>query len=86
MRNKLFNQDLKVLSTSMKEKIDRDKYKGTWEKVPIWDLMEMLKDEVKELDHAIYYEPRENIIKECADVANFAMMIAGNVKRGMQDE
>ena len=80
-RNKLYNNDLKLLTKEMKSKIDRDEQKGTWENVPIGRLLEMLKVEVKELENALLSEPKDNIIKECADVANFAMMIAGNSRR-----
>ena len=81
MRTKLFKLDHALLTKAMKSKIDRDEQKGTWENVPIGRLLEMLKVEVKELENALKSEPKENIIKECADVANFAMMIAGNTGR-----
>ena len=80
-RNKLYNNDLKLLTKEMKSKIDRDSHKGSWENIPIADLFDMLKVEVKELENALLSEPKDNIIKECADVANFAMMIAGHTGR-----
>ena len=81
MRTKLFKLDHALLTKAMKSKIDRDKHKGSWENIAIADLFDMLKVEVKELENALKSEPKENIIKECADVANFAMMIAGNTGR-----
>ena len=85
-RNSLFKNDLKVLSTEMKKKIDRDANKGNWDTVSCFKLLEMLKDEVKELQHALESEPLENAIKECGDVGNFAMMIAGNLDRIIKKE
>jgi len=80
-RTTLFEKDLNVLSTAMKQKIDRDTHKGSWTVTPIVDLLYLLKLEVAELENAIYNESNKAQIKECADIANFCMMIAGNVKR-----
>ena len=44
-------------------------------------LMIWLKDEIDELGQALQFESRENVIKECADVANMAYFIADKVKR-----
>lgn len=80
-RRKLFKDDLFILQDAMKAKIDRDLYKGTWENIPLEELLKLLEDEVEELREAVLLEPNENIIKEAADVANFALMIAGNAGR-----
>jgi len=62
-------------------------HKGSWDNVPIVSLLTLLMDEVMELKKAI--EDRSagiatsgDVIYECADVANYAAMIADNLKRG----
>lgn len=80
-RRKLFKDDLFILQDAMEAKIDRDLHKGTWEDIPVYELLKLLEDEVEELREAILLKPNDEIIKECADVANFALMIAGNAGR-----
>lgn len=62
-------------------------HKGDWDRVPIITIFGFLMDEVSELKKAI--EERSaglatsgDVINECADVANYAAMIADNLKRG----
>lgn len=62
-----------------------------WKRESIEYLMSRLKEELIELeielkksstihDSADYYKREKQVIKECADIANFAMMIADNIK------
>jgi len=62
-------------------------HKGDWDRVPIISLLDALISEVWELKRAV--EDRSagvatsgDVINECADVANYAAMIADNLKRG----
>lgn len=81
-RKDLFTRDYDLLTKYMLDKIHENKQKGTWESIPIEDLIDFLEDEVIELLKAHYYdEGNEAICRECADVANFAMMIVGNIER-----
>lgn len=66
----------------MYDKLHKNQHKGvSWRtETALW-LMERLEDEVGELEVAIDEKNKEEIIKECADVANFAMMIADNARR-----
>lgn len=71
----------------MEEKLDENDTKDDWafknthtktdRTLVSRTLVEQLRGELKELEAALDNdEPRENVIRECADVANFAMMIA----------
>lgn len=56
-----------------------------WSKVSLWELMMMARSEMKELAlemNRLNYGGRnyDEIIDECADVANRMMMIADNAK------
>lgn len=72
----------------MAEKLEENRYKKPWSEKEIDYLFRRMLDEVEELRHALRdtqanrYATKESIIPECADVANFAMMIANNVNRG----
>ncbi len=53
-----------------------------WNKESIRTLFNKLVKEVNELEHEIRFSSfSNNIPRECADVANFAMMIYDNVNR-----
>jgi len=76
-RNKVLD-----FATVMQGKLDDNKHKGGWSKCSQSYLVRRLDEEVTEIKHAIgeNYDT-EDIIKECADVANFAMMIADRYKQ-----
>jgi NTP pyrophosphatase (non-canonical NTP hydrolase) len=81
-RKDLFKRDHILLTKYMTDKIRENKRKETWENTQIEDLIAMLEDEVIELLKAYYNdEGGDAICRECADVANFAMMIVGNIER-----
>ena len=75
----------------MQYKLDKNKFKEskemnlgsegrTWHQCSITWLLTRLYDELVELNDAINEgKPNEEIQKECADVANFAMMIFDNI-------
>lgn len=67
----------------MEERLTANDHKSHWEGEDMGWLLERLKEEVQELQQEI--DPgdlsnHEAICNECADVANFAMMIADNVR------
>lgn len=70
----------------MVEKLDENNHKGTWKDLTFNKLLDLLDDEVSELeDEVSELNPNyENIIKECADVANFAMMVAERAKASIK--
>ena len=70
----------------MKLNQDRNAAKGGWADVCPHDLLKLLRREVVELEQAVAIwdaptgmtlaDASEDVIQECADVANFAAMIA----------
>lgn len=63
----------------MEAKLVANAHKGgpeNWLSSDVWWLMERLRDEEKELRLAIQSGNTSAIVKEAADVANFAMMVA----------
>lgn len=74
-------------STAMEEnmrKHDEDKGRHGWFKMDPKTLLEKLMGEVLELSDTLVEYPNTNsqkIIDECADVANYAMIIADIAKR-----
>jgi len=65
----------------MKEKLAENDHKVPWYDIPNRELFGLLDDEVSELSHAIKHGTPREIMRECADVGNLAMMIAGNEGR-----
>lgn len=63
-------------SKQMENKLKKNDYKGGWSNLSAEYLLMLLKKEVSELEAAIQSQSDTDIISECADVANFAMMIA----------
>lgn len=68
---------LEIFVRDMKGKLEANTHKGDWRDSPITDLVIGLLNEIDELVEsvAIGHDP-EDIVKEAADVANYAMMIA----------
>lgn len=56
---------------------------GEWKSMTVGTLLHRLIGEVGELHDAVYQDnpTSDSVVSECCDVANFAMMIASNVKR-----
>lgn len=70
---------------AMQKELNENSHKGTWRvRQPSCSpeaLLKRLKEEVVEVETAIAEnQPIEIIVAECADVGNFAMMIADNYK------
>lgn len=76
----------------MKYKLRLNNHKGHWQGYDGPTLFDRINDEVKELEGAlaaiIKTGPSQrkllDIVHECADIANFAMMLADNAKREMR--
>lgn len=81
-----FNDDKRSVfwfSNEMSKKLYENRIKKHWSHVDCDYLFDRLMDEVRELSDA-RSGTSEEIIAECADVANFAMMIADNVRCGIK--
>lgn len=67
-------------ATLMEEKLRENDHKGGWGNCDIYYLIGRLQQECEEAYNAITNHNIKNIPLECADVANFAMMIATKFK------
>jgi glutathionyl-hydroquinone reductase len=63
-------------SKQMERKLKKNDHKGGWRNCELQYLSMRLTQERKELTEAIASKDFQKIIDECADIANFAMMIA----------
>ena len=71
----------------MKDELNEHLDRPGWKKEPMNYLWNRLVEECLELDTELKNRPSKKIIiKECADVANFAMMIADVYEKGKFDE
>jgi hypothetical protein len=80
----IFQRYVDAFAKLMVEKLEKNAHKGEWENISNEYLFEMLNVELVELHEAVYH--RENhsvdqVLREAADVANFALMIASNALR-----
>lgn len=79
-----FKKSVSCFGVEMVKKLERNKHKGGWYGCTPEYLSRRLGTELKEL-RSIMHDPyktpetKNEIIKECADIANFAMMVAENV-------
>ena len=76
-----------LLACEMEQKLRENDFRGGWVNDSCRQLIEKLKGEVKELEETLYVENmvyNEKAIKECADVANYAMMIADKIRGGVK--
>lgn len=83
-------------SSKMEEELLLNDFKGGWKDCEVQWLIKRLQDEVDELksewykrendwgrsadEGYMFVKSNEDLIKECADISNFAMMIADNLK------
>lgn len=72
----------------MEEKLKENDYKGGWKDCETGNLLSMACDEIKEVAPAVSTMNKSttnkninDVQKECADVANFMMMISDNLQR-----
>lgn len=73
--------ELYWFSGIMESKLKKNDFKGGWNTYSMEGLLERMRDEYAELEEALNGVDPEDIAQECADVANFAMMIADNARR-----
>lgn len=69
-------KEIKDFATIMETKMLLNEHKGGHERLKVEELMKLLHQEVRELKAAIDDKDYKNVIMECADVANYAMMLA----------
>ena len=66
--------------------LDND-HKGGWRNIPLEELFSRLANETGELQTEINFPEQDMaaIIKECADIANFAMMVADVARKKAEE-
>ncbi|WP_245628942.1 hypothetical protein [Alicyclobacillus shizuokensis] len=74
-------EPVRWFARQMELKLRENDHKGGWLECDVWWLFSRLYEEVAELQEAMYEvaagdASREKVIREAADIANFAMMIA----------
>lgn len=87
--------EIMALAKTMQFKLDKNKNKGCremnpdgkgrgWSHCSLFWLRRRIKDETVELFYALQQRRKEpeKIMRECADIANFAMMIHDKVSKG----
>jgi NTP pyrophosphatase (non-canonical NTP hydrolase) len=89
---KMPREQVQWFAEQMEKKLQENDRKGGWEGCNLHWLIERIEIETKELRTAVNLymslrDPKEkiNIIKEAADIANFAMMIADIVRKYSKD-
>jgi len=80
------NESVNDFAEYMKAKLHDNSHKSGWRDVYDHTLIVGLKDEIIELEEALEKGISNDIVYECADVANFAMMIADNRNRRQETE
>jgi hypothetical protein len=61
----------------MLEKLHKNVHKGKWEDLDVRTAFQLMLTEIRELRQSLDGGfPSDDIIRECADVANFAMILA----------
>ena len=74
-------QSVMHFAEGMLDKLGKNRHKAHWSNAQQEYLWSRLVEELNELRSALDYQnDKLNIIQECYDVANFAMMIADNLK------
>jgi hypothetical protein len=83
-REEEMREPVRWFAGEMEKKLKANDHKGGWSSLWFDDLWELLGQELDELENAIAESDaddpvtNEELISECADIANFAMMIADN--------
>lgn len=69
-------------SEVMVKKLEEYDYKNGWVRLSYLELLENLELEVEEMKDALIERANaKSVIEECADIANYAMMIADKIKQ-----
>lgn len=72
--------NLLEFANEMHKELENNNHKGGWEYLsPQW-IINRMRQEVDEIERAIQKgKPVEEVVSECADVANFAYFLAHNL-------
>jgi hypothetical protein len=82
VNNEGLRSSVEWFATMMELKLQSNDDKPGWKDTNVNDLLDRVVDELDELTNALLLDHSpQAIIQECADVANFCMMIADNIRR-----
>lgn len=81
----MIRSEVKWFAEQMESKLQENDHKGGWQQCGKYWLFERMQEEMTELlqELSLFSNDAKNenrIIRECADIANFAMMIADKVR------
>lgn len=76
----LFEDEVEDFVIHMKHKLLVHKNKGGFDRLSSKELLKLLRGELKELETSLEKEDNSNSIRECADIANYAMFIANKIQ------
>lgn len=74
-----YGREIKQFTDAMQYKLRVNAHKGKWEGLSAFHAIRLLEREVEELHRAIASGNSVDVMMECADIANFAMMITNIV-------
>ena len=66
----------------MEQKLQKRDGYGGWDHLPLDYLRQKLEAEVRELEISLQYEPADEVMNECVDVANYCMFIWDILSKG----
>jgi hypothetical protein len=77
--------EARLFAEAMERKLQKRDGYGGWRHLPLEYLREKLQAEVRELEISLKYEPTDEVMNECVDVANFCMFIWDILSQGGDD-
>lgn len=78
--------EVPYFAAEMQMKIDQNSCKTGWWRMSAGDCLRRAKQEMGELTRAIQKnKTREEVVGECADVANFVMFLAHNYRQKVKE-
>ena len=84
--NASYDEMLTKFVAAMEAKLKKNSWKDPWYNCSLQYLSMRLTQERKELRRAMTRRDAHEVLKEAADVANFAMMLADVYRRKMEEE
>jgi NTP pyrophosphatase (non-canonical NTP hydrolase) len=73
---------LRAFALVMEAKLRKNDHKREWTEFPVKAHLRRLMNEIAELEMAIDFESDANVMKECADCANFCLFIFDQYRTG----
>lgn len=77
---------VREFAIEMEKKLAKNDHKTEWNKLPLPAFVRRLQNEVEEMKMALEYETPDDVTKECADIANFALIIADRANNDRKDD